>query len=94
MKTLLRYKLLKPYSRTQTILGQSGRAYNEDQWEAPDFGRCLGPSGHLLAFQGSINSRCLMTAGPLSLWVVWEAESTSLRAVMIPLFVRLKLENP
>jgi hypothetical protein len=42
LKALLHFKLLKLYSRTQTIFGQNVRAHSEDQWEASDFGRWSG----------------------------------------------------
>jgi hypothetical protein len=42
LKALLHFKLLKPYSRAQTIFGQNARAHNEGQWEAPGFWRLSG----------------------------------------------------
>jgi hypothetical protein len=69
LKALLHFKLLKPYSRMQTIFGWNVRAHNENQWEAPDFGHWTGVSV-TASFQKRKNSHCLMTPSDIIDWEV------------------------
>jgi hypothetical protein len=72
----------KPYSRIQTTFGQSVRAHDENQWEAPDFWRW---SGVIVTanLSGKYKFSLLDGCGVIFLWVVWLPNSTLLRAVMI-----------